>query len=139
MGRWLNRSDQGERLQVLVDLVPSGPIEPRVRTSKQRVRHLDPAVAAELVAGYEAGATVYQLADQFHIHRDTVTKHLKRAQIPRRNQPLTPDQVKKAMKLYAAGQSLARIAPELGCQPSTVWSALRKAGVQLRDPRGQER
>jgi DNA-binding CsgD family transcriptional regulator len=138
MGRWLNRSDQGERLQALVDMVPSGPIEPKVRTSKQRVRPLDPAVAAELVAGYQAGATVYQLADQFHIHRDTVTKHLKRAQIPRRNRPLTRDQVKRAMDLYAAGQSLARIAPKLGCQPSTVWSSLRKAGVQLRDPQGRE-
>jgi hypothetical protein len=46
-------------------MVPDGPIEPKVRTTKQRVRHLGPAAAAELVAGYEAGATIDELAAQF--------------------------------------------------------------------------
>jgi hypothetical protein len=138
MGRWSNLSDQGERLQALVEMVPSGPIGPKVRTPKQRIRHLDLAAAAELVAGYEAGATIDQLATQFQIHADTVTRHLKRAQVPRRYRPLTDDQVKTALELCAMGQSLAMVGEQLGCHGNTVRLALIRAGVARRDSHGQE-
>jgi len=139
MGRWSNLSDQGERLQALVDMVPSGPIEPKVRTPKQKVRHLDTAEAAELVAGYEAGATVYELAAQFQIHRDTVSRHLERVQVPRRYRPLTADQVEAAVNLYASGQSLAMVGRQLGCNANTVRLVLIRAGVPRRDSQGRER
>jgi DNA-directed RNA polymerase specialized sigma24 family protein len=40
--------------------------------------------------------------------------------------------------LYATGLSLANVAGRFGVHASTVHSALRKAGVQMRDTQGRE-
>jgi hypothetical protein len=42
------------------------------------VRKLRAEQVQELVEAYEAGATVYQLAERFKIHRVTVSAHLHR-------------------------------------------------------------
>lgn len=139
MGRWSNHSEQGERLQALVELVPSGPIQPIVRTKKQNQTRLRPAEIAELVVGYRDGATVYELAKRFRVHRDTVSKLLERQGVARRGRPLSPFQIDQAVSLYAGGQSLAKIAPQLECDPGTVRLALIKTGVRLRDCHGRDR
>ena len=59
--------------------------------------------------------------------------------MPRRKRPLSPDQVKRARALYTAGQSLVAVGGQLGCHASTIYSALRKLGVVMRDPQGRER
>jgi hypothetical protein len=137
VGRWSNLSEQGERLQVLVEMVPSGLVEPIVRTKKRISRRLRQPEIEELVAGYKAGASVYELGRHFQIHRDTVASILERQNVPRRGRPLTPAQIDEAVKLYGEGLSLAKIAPKLGCHPSTVRLALLEAGVRLRDNHGQ--
>src|SRR5665213_112321 len=82
MGRWSKLSDQGERLTTLVKTVPKGSIQPKTRKPTQVARQLRPAEIEELVAGYQDGATVYQLAAQFRISRSTVSQHLEREDIP---------------------------------------------------------
>jgi DNA invertase Pin-like site-specific DNA recombinase len=139
MGRYLNPSDQGERLHDLLQIVPSRPKTVNSRTPKAIHRRLRPAQVEQLVIGYKTGSTVYQLAEQFRINRGTVSKLLEREGVPRRGRPLSPTQVEQASQLYATGMSLVSVGKQLGCDGSTIHLALRKAGVQMRDAHGRDR
>jgi hypothetical protein len=139
MGRYLNPSDQGERLHDLVQIVPSRLKTVNRRTPKAIHRRLRPEQVEELVVGYNTGLTVYQLAEQFRIDRGTVSKLLEREGVPRRGHPLSPAQIKQATDLYATGLPLVSVGKRLGCDGSTVHLALRKAGVRMRDCQGRER
>lgn len=67
-----------------------------------------------LIASYQAGATVYEVAAQFGIARQTVSGILKRHGVPLRRQGLTPEQIDQAARLYQGGWSLARVGDRLG-------------------------
>jgi hypothetical protein len=58
MGRYLNPSDQGERLREILETVPSGPQIAIPRTPKQVHRRLQPGQVDEIVDLYLAGATL---------------------------------------------------------------------------------
>jgi hypothetical protein len=76
--------------------------------------HDDPLVQDQiehLIAAYQAGATVYDLAAQFGIARQTVSSILKRHGIPLRRQGLSPEQIDQAAQLYQDWWSLARRRP----------------------------
>jgi len=139
IGRYSNHCDQGERLQRLLKVVPNGSAQVNVGTRKQVHRRLRLAEIEELVAGYLAGATVYQLATRFRIHRATASLLLERQGVARRNRPLSPAQIDQAIELYATGQSLANVGRQLGCDANTVRLALVKGGVRMRDCQGRER
>jgi len=139
IGRYSNPFEQGERLRDLIEMVPRGSPEVSAGTGKQVHRRLCPAEIEELVAGYQAGATACQLADQFRIHRTTVLSLLERQSVARHNRRLSSTQINQARELYAAGQSLAKIGKQLGCHASTVRLALLKAGVRMRDCQARER
>jgi len=139
IGRYSNHCEQGERLRDLVEMVPNGPSRGNVQTKKQIHRRLRPPEIDQLVAGYEAGATVYQLANDFRIHRATVSLLLERKRVPRRNRPLSPARIEQARVLYATGQSLAKVGSQLGCDANTVRLALVRVGVRMRDCHGRER
>ena len=99
-----------------------------------RVRKLTDDEVARLVEAYQAGATVYGLAEQFVIHRTTVSLHLKRTGVVLRQRSLREDQVATAASLYQQGWSLARLGEKFDVHPTTVHTALRRAGVPLRKP-----
>ena len=120
-------------------MVPRGSPEVNARVPKQVQRRLRPTAIKDLVARYQAGDTVYQLATQFAIHRTTVSSLLERRRVPRRNGPLSPAQIDRAKELYVTGQSLANVARQIGCQANTVRLALVKAGVRTRHCHGRER
>jgi hypothetical protein len=103
MGRYLNPSDQGERLRDLLGIVPSGYQTVNTRTKKAIHRRLRAAQVEELVAGYQTGSTVYQLAEKFRINRETVSKLLERQGVPRRNRPLSPVQIEQASSCTPLG------------------------------------
>ena len=92
-----------------------------------------------LVERYEAGATVYELAGEFGIHRATVGKLLRRQGVRLRLDGMTDAQCQEAAQLYSEGWSTGRIGARFGIAPSTVWRALTKRGVRLRDTQGRER
>jgi hypothetical protein len=119
-------------------MVPNGLSKGNVQTRKQIHRRLRPPEIDELAASYLAGATVYQLAEQFRIHRTTVSLLLERKRVPRRNRPLSPAQIEQARVLYATGQSLATVGGQLGCDANTVRLALVRVGVPMRDCHGRE-
>jgi hypothetical protein len=50
----------------------------------KRVRRLRDEQVAALVAAYQAGDSTYDLARRYGIRRETVTRHLERAGVPRR-------------------------------------------------------
>ena len=59
---------------------------------------------------------------------------LERESVTKRRRGLDEAHVPEAARLYEAGWSVARLGEHFGVSPTTVWEALRKAGVQLREP-----
>ena len=92
-----------------------------------------------LVAMYQVGATIGELAARFGVHRTTVTAHLVRAGMDRRRRGLGPQQVEEAARLYGEGWSLARLGERFGVSDGTVLNAFRKAGVETRPRPGRSR
>jgi hypothetical protein len=105
----------------------------------RRARRLGDDQIQELIAGYLAGSTVYELGDRFGIERRTVSNILHRHGVPLRRCGLTPDQVDHAIHLYNLGWSLARVGQHLGVDHTTVLTKLRERGIPTRDPQGRPR
>jgi transposase-like protein len=102
-------------------------------------RQLKPDEIQKLIAGYQAGATVYELGARFGIDRKTVSRTLHRHEVSMRRRGLSPEQVDEAVRLYKSGWSTARIAQRMETDPRTVQRRLRGRGVRTRGTQGQER
>ena len=115
-----------------------GPREEKGRLSNPCQRRLSPADIDDLISTYQAGATISQLANEFGIHRTTVTGHLDRNGIPRHHDQTVWDDglLRQAAKLYATGLSLADVADQFGIDAQTVANRFRRAGVSVRPRRG---
>ncbi|MCA4997286.1 helix-turn-helix domain containing protein [Tsukamurella tyrosinosolvens] len=109
------------------------------RTPTKRCIYVSAEQVSGMVARYKAGATVYDLAEEFGINRRTVSHRLKQAGIPLRRQPPTPDCIADMIRLYESGQSLAKVGGVVGFAAQTVANHLTAAGIVLRDPHGRER
>jgi hypothetical protein len=139
MGRYLNPSDQGERLRQVLEMVPSGPQTAIPRTPKQVHRRLQPLQVDEVVSQYLAGATLKELGKQYQVHQTTISELLEQRGVQRRYRSLSVDRVAEAVKLYESGLSLVRVGNLLQVNSGTVWQALKGRGVQLRDCHGRTR
>ncbi len=106
----------------------------RAKWIPNRAKWLNDTEMARLVASYGAGATVYELAVEFGVHRTIISQRLKGAGFQMRLQPLTPDQVADGMRLYASGLSLAEVGRGLGVNASTIYKALVERGAEMRRP-----
>ncbi len=136
MGWYSNHADQGERLFHLLQIVPERAETPKLRTTKQVHRRLRPELVDDLVAAYDEGFTVRQLADRFGMSRETVSKILKRRGVTTRYRSLTADQTETALELYQSGLSLAKVGEEMAISRTALQNALIRTGVQLRPRRG---
>jgi hypothetical protein len=142
VGRWSNLSEQGERLQTLVEMAPSGVIQPnspKIRTAKQVHKRLLSAQVDQLVSDYRGGAKLTDLVAKFGVSRGTVSKLLESRGIPRRYRKLSTDDIHKMVDLYRTGQSLAKVGAQLDVDPNTVRHHLLRAGVAMRDSHGRQR
>ena len=118
---------------------PAGrPREEKGRLSNPSQRRLSPTDVDDLIAAYEAGSSISQLAVDFSVHRTTVTAHLDRHQIPRHHERVTWDDgtLREAAEMYASGLSLADVAERFGVDAQTVANRFRRAGVRVRPRRG---
>jgi len=106
---------------------------------KAIARRLSPKTIDELCQSYLAGAKCSELAGHYGICKTSVQNLLRHEGIQLRRQSLTADQVAEVIVLYELGHSLMTIGTRLELVPSTVYRALKKAGVRLRDPQGRER
>lgn len=106
-------------------------------TSRYRIaRQLRQVELDDLVEGYRAGKTVFQLAHQFGIDRRPVGKHLRKRGIDTTPPGLRPNEIPTAVGLYREGWSLAQIGNKYGIADTTVRTYLLKEGVVMRARKG---
>lgn len=118
----------------------SQPIPVRTPPARpKQTKHLTDAELARLVAAYQAGATVYQLAKEFQVNRRTVSERLKTAGVRLRRTSPTDADIDEMVRLYKSGLSLVDVGDRLNFAARTVYSHLNARGVQLRDHHGRER
>lgn len=89
-----------------------------------------------MIAAYQAGMTMKQLAAVFGIHRNTVSEHLRQRGVRIRMQGLSDKDIPEAARLYEAGWSSLMLGEKFGVTPDTILVALRRAGVQIRPGQG---
>ncbi|WP_232376321.1 helix-turn-helix domain-containing protein [Amycolatopsis aidingensis] len=141
-GPYSNIKDQVRALKELRGKLPSlaTPEPPSIKRDRPRhARQLRAEQVEDLIAGYQAGATVYELGDRFVIERRTVSNILHRNGVQMRRRGLSPEQVDDAIHLYNLGWSLARIGDHLGVNHTTVLNKLRERGIPTRDTHGRPR
>jgi DNA-binding CsgD family transcriptional regulator len=90
---------------------------------------LTPSEIDQLVADYEAGSAVQELASRYGIHRATVFAHLQRRQVPRRRPGLNDQEQAEAVRLSREGMSMRAIGRRMGVDRKAVRVALVDAGV----------
>src|SRR5699024_5564509 len=93
---------------------------------------VSPEALQEMVAEYEAGASLISIATARRLGKQTVSRVLTEAGVRIRRQGLDEEQVAQAVRAYLSGQTTREVADELGVGHSMVWRALKSAGVELR-------
>ena len=96
-------------------------------------RRLTPPELEAVVARYQSGCSLNDLAREFGIYHRSVADYLERLCIARRvNLPkLSAADVKWAATRYRNGESLATVGKALKVDASTVQRALKRAGVPI--------
>lgn len=79
---------------------------------------------ARLVDDYLAGLSVGYLAQKYGVHRATVSKHLTRNNVVRRQRGLTTEEAAEAVRLHGGGISMRAIARTLGVDRRQIRSSL---------------
>lgn len=102
-------------------------------------QRLDEATVAQLVAAYGAGATSTALMQRYCLGRGTVLGLLAAAGVTMRHQGLSEIETGAAAALYARGMSVVSVADRLERPMSTVYLALKRAGVVMRPRQGGRR
>jgi len=102
---------------------------PCVRRIEKPQTFLTSAEVDRLVDDYLAGLSVGYLAQKYGVHRATVSKHLTRNNVGRRQRGLTIDEIAEAVKLHGGGISMRAIALTLGVDRKQVRASLVAAGA----------
>jgi len=131
VGVYSNHATTSGRFSELRKRIEESPERAAVRRIRRQKapRRFSGEEIAELVQGYRDGLTIYELAIQFGIHRQTVSSALEAEGMPRRRRPLSPAQIEKAAGLRENGWSLAQVGAELGGDPSTVCRTLARTDI----------
>ncbi|WP_417556563.1 hypothetical protein [Microbacterium sp.] len=116
------------------------PSEPTVVDSRGRMvravgmaqTFLSPTQVGELVALYQAGATLVELGKRFSVHRRTVAAHLIRRSVPIRGRGLEESRLAEAVELCAGGLTLMEVGLRFGVSQQAVRQALDAEGVTIR-------
>ena len=93
-----------------------------------------PQMAVDMVARYEAGASIREVAAAFNVHRETAARHLRASGTQLGKAGLTEEQAARAEVLYLSGQTLAQVGEKFGVSQGTVGRCLRERDVELRPP-----
>lgn len=115
---------------------------PEAATSGPKTQvHLPLNRQVELVASYQDGVPIKEIARRFGTNPKTVSVICKRHGVELRNsvRALSDAQLQVAIRRYADGASRATIAREMGVNDTTVRNLLVAAGVRTRPRRGLTR
>lgn len=103
---------------------------PNVRVLRQAQRRLSPAELEALIAEYEAGARVCELAKVYDLHRTTVARHV--AHAGKTRPVMTQAQIDEAVALYGDGWTLHNVGQHLGMADQTIRRVLVERAVTIR-------
>ncbi len=103
---------------------------PNVRVLRQVQRRLASAELATLIAEYEAGARVGELAKVYRLHRTTVARHV--AGAGKTRPVMTEAQIDEAVVLYRDGWTLHNVGQHLGVADQTIRRVLVEREVRIR-------
>jgi DNA-directed RNA polymerase specialized sigma24 family protein len=110
---------------------------PEMTPSRRLRRRLGSDGVAQLVAGYEGGSSVRELAARHEASMDATLRLLHEEGInTARPEALTDAQRKEIIRRYQAGESTYQIAAATGVPKTTVARTLQRVGITLR-PRGR--
>lgn len=126
LGAYQNLRHRGPAVAYLLTLPQSRPVNSEHPTPYQRSRRLTECEIEEAAARYLHGATVYDLAEKYGIHRKTVAELLRSRGVSLRYRRLTKEQLADAERLHAEGWSFVRLGNHFGVDQSTIWSALKR-------------
>jgi AraC-like DNA-binding protein len=110
----------------------------RTTRSRQVQRRLDDQEQAQLLAAYDQGVMINDLASMFGLSRTAVMANLNKLGAESRR-GIVDRRIEEARTLYEQGWSLAQIGQRYGVYPSTVRDALLRAGVRMRSRPGTRR
>lgn len=103
----------------------------------QKQKRLNDDEVNQVIAGYNSGLSMNELAHKFDCHKTTISQRLKTAGIVIRRLPPSDNQITKMVELYQSGLSLTKVGDMVGISASTVLNYLRRRGIKTRDPHGK--
>lgn len=106
-----------------------------MRTLKRR---LSPQERADLVARYISGEDSPALSREFGISKSGLLRLLKEEGVEMRKQAVTPEDAKRAARLYESGMSINEVVDQIGYSYSTIRRSLHESGAVIR-PKGIKR
>jgi AraC-like DNA-binding protein len=130
LGRNSKRDNVTKLLSILAGEGRDRPPD-RPTRSLQHQRRLDDQELAQLLAAYDQGVMINDLAAMFDLSRTAVMANLNRLGAESRR-GIVQRRIEEAASLYQHGWSLARIGTKYGVHPATVGRTLKLAGVRLR-------
>ena len=104
----------------------------RPTRSVRRLRRLTDLEVNEVVERYQSGDSIRSLAEEFGMHRTTISAQLKARGVLAPTRRVDEAQRSKLVSLYKQGFSLARVAEQVGVSSHTVHRVLLEAAVQTR-------
>ncbi|WP_171004145.1 hypothetical protein [Kocuria sp. 2SI] len=110
---------------------------PQTGRPAQPVPRLTEAMLDDVQRRYEAGTTLWLIADDLGVSRQRLAARLRERGIKIRGEGPTPDQILEMVRRYDQGESLMRVGARVGFNGGTVRAHLRRAGVALRDTHGR--
>lgn len=109
-------------------------LQPRTKRVWNRLSDTDRTIVA---TRYAAGETSTALAAEYGVAKSTILRLLRESRVVVRRQPMTPEQVSEAARLYESGLSLSQVAAQLSVNQETMRVAIIASGNMLRPPTGQ--
>lgn len=107
------------------------------KSGRRRMRRLSDGEIDMVMRAYLQGATVYELAKQFGIHRVTIGKHLRSRGIDTTPRAISLEDEERVVELYEKGWSTERIAFKFHTSARSVRARLFSNGVRMRDTHGR--
>ena len=100
-----------------------------VKALKQQQKSLSEAEILEVIKKYKAGASTYDLAEEFGCHRATISATLKRNGV---HVTCRKVDIPVAIKMYESGKTTTEIAKLFDTDGSAISRTLRQNGVKMR-------
>jgi hypothetical protein len=109
------------------------PVESPEAPERSLRRRLSPQQIQELVARYNAGEDTPALSCAYGISRGGLRKLLLAQGVSFRKQPMSPEDAKRAVRLYERGLTIDQVVERVGYSFSTIRRMLHANGVAVRE------